>query len=80
VQREGGGVAGDCPEGGVKGTLEEKGDMRTKMSGGALIVDYLITVSHLLSAEIRRRLSLLLLIWASTQVNLLPHSSSIFKM
>lgn len=76
-------VAGDCAEGSVKGTLEEKGDMRTKMSGGALIVGYLITrmlaVSHLLSAEIKR-LSLLLLIWVSTQVNPLPHSSSIFKM
>lgn len=36
-------VVGDCAEGSVKGTLEEKGDMKTKMSGVALIAGYLIT-------------------------------------
>lgn len=29
-------VAGDCAEGSVKGTLEEKGDMKTKPSGVGL--------------------------------------------
>lgn len=36
-------VVGHRAEGSVKGTLEEKGDMKTKMSGVVLIVCYLIT-------------------------------------